>query len=181
MPVVKAQRLVKQKRIGDVLDAAGLKVVACDRIIDATCNKRRPDFLIDAGTHFLVVEVDEFQHRGAACEERRMFQIAQALGMPTVFIRFNPDSYKTPSGGKGTATVATRERELIKWAAHYAKVGTAPTGAEVSVLWMFYDGWTPKQGAEKLELTERGEPVSAAAESAGGNDCPEYPAECPLE
>ena len=174
--VVKAQRLVKQKRIGDVLGAAGLAIVASDRIVDATCNKRRPDFLVDAGTHFLVVEVDEFQHRGAICEERRMFQIAQALGLPTVFIRFNPDNYKTPGGGKGTATVATRERELINWAAHYAKAGTSPVGAHVSVLWLFYDGWTPRQAAVKLELTELGGPSAI-----GENALAECAFECPTE
>ena len=41
-----------------------------------------------------MVEVDEFKHRGAdyKCDERRMYDIIAKLGVPCIFIRYNPDS-----------------------------------------------------------------------------------------
>ena len=49
---------------------------------------------IDMGFFFLVIEVDEFQHkRGAySCEKKRMQEITNMLGGPTVFLRYNPDN-----------------------------------------------------------------------------------------
>ena len=57
--------------------------------------KKRPDFVFDAYTHKIVVEVDEHQHDNynCECEQVRMAQITQAIGMPTIFIRYNPDNY----------------------------------------------------------------------------------------
>lgn len=161
-----SERLVKQKRVGAVLAEAGIVPVSVDRVVDSSCNKRRPDFLIDAGTHFVVVECDEHQHRGSACETRRMFEIAQALGLPTVFVRYNPDAYKTAGGTRGNASAAAREKCLARWARHYTKAGTAPAGAQVSALWLYYDGWTAlsdRKPATPLEITELGDEVAGPA------------------
>jgi hypothetical protein len=59
------------------------------------CRNFRPDILIDCNTHFLVVEVDEDQHKvyAESCEVIRMLNIHESLGMRTVFIRFNPDLF----------------------------------------------------------------------------------------
>jgi hypothetical protein len=53
-----------------------------------------PDLRWDCVWFHLILEVDEFQHRGAEykCDERRMVEILSKLGMPCVFIRYNPDS-----------------------------------------------------------------------------------------
>jgi hypothetical protein len=53
-----------------------------------------PDLRWDCGWFQLILEVDEFQHRGAEykCDERRMMDIIAKLGMPCVFIRYNPDN-----------------------------------------------------------------------------------------
>jgi hypothetical protein len=66
---------------------------------DNTNDKERkghlfPDIRIDCGFYQLIVEVDEFEHRGAnyACDKRRMFDIIAELGMPCIFIRYNPDT-----------------------------------------------------------------------------------------
>jgi hypothetical protein len=42
----------------------------------------------------LILEVDEFQHRGSEykCDKRRMMNIISKLGMPCIFIRYNPDN-----------------------------------------------------------------------------------------
>ena len=60
----------------------------------------RPDILFhrvferNGMTWRVVVECDEFQHRGLAykCDMQRMSDIAEELGEPVHFIRFNPDT-----------------------------------------------------------------------------------------
>jgi len=53
-----------------------------------------PDIRFDCLTFNLIVEIDEFRHRGSNynCDERRMYDIIAKLGMPCVFIRYNPDN-----------------------------------------------------------------------------------------
>jgi hypothetical protein len=52
-----------------------------------------PDLRWDCGWFQLILEVDEFKHRGSSykCDERRMFDILSKLGMRCIFIRYNPD------------------------------------------------------------------------------------------
>lgn len=69
-----------------------------DRQVLSGCIKQRPDIYIDLGDRILIIEIDEHQHRhmDVECERTRMFDIAQALGgIPVIFIRFNPDNYKS--------------------------------------------------------------------------------------
>tara|TARA_B100000131_G_scaffold318609_1_gene362824 strand:- start:925 stop:2556 length:1632 start_codon:yes stop_codon:yes gene_type:complete len=56
-----------------------------------------PDIRFDLPTYQLIVEVDEYRHRGASysCDERRMYEITKQLGLPCVFIRYNPDDKKS--------------------------------------------------------------------------------------
>lgn len=56
-----------------------------------------PDLRWDCGWFHLILEVDEYQHRGSdyKCDERRMMDIIAKLGMPCVFIRYNPDNKKS--------------------------------------------------------------------------------------
>jgi hypothetical protein len=53
-----------------------------------------PDIRYDCGHYHLIVEVDEHRHRGAdyKCDEQRMYDIIGKLGLPCIFIRYNPDS-----------------------------------------------------------------------------------------
>ena len=52
-----------------------------------------PDILYEFDTYNIIIEVDEHKHRGATyqCEMRRMYDIIAKLGLPTIFIRYNPD------------------------------------------------------------------------------------------
>lgn len=52
-----------------------------------------PDIRFDCNWFQLIVEIDEHKHRGASykCEKQRMYDIITKLGMPCVFIRYNPD------------------------------------------------------------------------------------------
>jgi len=73
-----------------------------DKTIRGGCSKRRPDLLLDLGYQIVIIEIDENQHinYGSNCETKRIMEISQDLGdRPIVFIRFNPDEYKT---GKST-------------------------------------------------------------------------------
>jgi hypothetical protein len=60
------------------------------------CGRERPDFVFDGLTFKVIVEVDEDQHRTyvSDCEIMRMKNITQALGMPCIWIRYNPDHFK---------------------------------------------------------------------------------------
>jgi len=53
-----------------------------------------PDIRFDCGVFNLIVEVDEHEHRGAdyKCDKQRMYNIIAKLGLPCIFIRYNPDS-----------------------------------------------------------------------------------------
>ena len=95
------RRLAKQTRVKLHLDNyLKYKCISYDKRIDnGICGNERPDFLFEspAGSHFVILEVDEDQHYGRAeeCECTRMVNISQSLGLPTIFIRYNPDEYKT--------------------------------------------------------------------------------------
>jgi hypothetical protein len=100
----KRVRLAKQKTVKNYLDRHfELKYISYDKQIDyGICGKERPDFLFDCKSFYLVLEVDEDQHeqRNCECEQVRMINISQSLGMPTLFLRFNPDKYKLNKGDK---------------------------------------------------------------------------------
>ena len=72
-----------------------------DKRIYGGCSLRRPDLLLDLGTHIIIIEVDENKHTDydCSCEHKRLMELSQDVGhRPIVFIRFNPDSY-TDTGG----------------------------------------------------------------------------------
>jgi len=72
-----------------------------DKRIQEGCSRRRPDLLLDLGSHILIVEVDENKHTDydCSCEHKRLMELSQDVGhRPIVFIRFNPDAYTNPDG-----------------------------------------------------------------------------------
>jgi hypothetical protein len=65
------------------------------------CSRRRPDMMTDLGSHVIIVEVDENQHRDydCSCENKRLMEISKDVNhRPVVFIRFNPDDYVSKTG-----------------------------------------------------------------------------------
>ena len=141
--------LFKQKEVGKVLAAAGHPPEQTDRIIDCgTCGRERPDFLWDAKTHWVIVEVDENQHltNPEQCECTRMVNIHGSLGMPVVFIRFNPDRYRRAGEKRRSAGDSLRKRYdiLIRWLEWVLEHEDArPRGPEDSLrsVQLFFDGW----------------------------------------
>ena len=135
----------KEMMVKGWLDAAGIQYTSHDKMVEGgACVKYRPDFLIDAGTHYEVVEVDERQHYGNACEceQTRMVNLSQALAKPTVFFRINPDGYK-PLAGKAVPLESRREPLLrwIRWLMNPEGNGNpAPRGNFCEVRELFFDG-----------------------------------------
>ena len=73
----------------------------CDRRIEDGCSLRRPDCLLDLGSHIIITEVDENKHDSydCSCENKRLMEISQDLQhRPIIFIRFNPDDYIDQNG-----------------------------------------------------------------------------------
>jgi len=74
-----------------------------------------PDILINCDTHFIVVEVDEGQHKqyDKECEYIRMNNVYLAKGLPVVFIRFNPDDFKV-NNTRNKTVLKTKLKKLLK-------------------------------------------------------------------
>jgi hypothetical protein len=67
-----------------------------DKKVKDGCSKRRPDLLLDMGSHIIIVEIDENKHSNydCSCEHKRLMEISQDVNhRPIIFIRFNPDEY----------------------------------------------------------------------------------------
>lgn len=139
--VFKRVRLAKQREVKVLLDNSGHgDYVVYDKALDnGECGKERPDFAFDCGTHFLVLEVDENQHddRQELCECTRMINLSQSVGMKTVFLRYNPDVFKS-HGRKCNPTVNHRHSTLLKWLTYLRS--TVPEHF-LSAVFLFYDDY----------------------------------------
>jgi len=74
-----------------------------DKTIEGGCSMRRPDLLVDMGSHIIIIEIDENKHNteSYSCENKRICQIWNDVGERNIiFIRFNPDSYTNSEGVK---------------------------------------------------------------------------------
>jgi hypothetical protein len=72
-----------------------------DKKVQSGCSRRRPDLLLDMGSHIIIVEIDENKHTDydCSCEHKRLMELSQDLHhRPIVFIRFNPDDYTNQDG-----------------------------------------------------------------------------------
>ena len=72
-----------------------------DKKIKDGCSNKRPDLLVDIGTHIIILEIDENKHStyDCSCENKRLMLLSQDVGhRPIVFIRFNPDGYIDQEG-----------------------------------------------------------------------------------
>ena len=74
--------------------------VADKKVLDG-CSLRRPDLLLDLGSHIIIIEIDENKHTDydCICENKRIMELSQDLQhRPIIFIRFNPDDYTNQEG-----------------------------------------------------------------------------------
>ncbi len=94
----------------------------CDKRVEDGCSRRRPDLLLDMGTHIVIVEVDENSHDGydPTCEEKRLGEIwGDVHHCKIVFVRFNTDKYKGEDGNNVPSSWRTDKRGVYtvcpKW------------------------------------------------------------------
>ncbi len=91
------------------------------------------------GSHYVIVECDENQHRDrpCECEQRRMIEIYQSLGgMRVLFIRYNPDGYKINGESQDTperVRLDTLSRVLMEWS---DRIPEHP----LQVIYLYFDG-----------------------------------------
>jgi hypothetical protein len=107
---------------------------------DGKCGKERPDFVWDCGTHKVILEVDEYQHKDnpPECENTRMKNITQAFYMPCLWIRYNPDKYK---GWRNHVREKTRLIYLWKTLEECFKSIPETTEETLRVVYLFYDNF----------------------------------------
>ena len=148
---VKAER--KELEIKNLLDQYEIKYTH-DSVVSDGCSKKRPDFLIPTEWGNIILEVDEHQHKrknySCECEVQRMKQIYHDVGCShLLFIRYNPDSYKTVRGNPTSQN--ERFDFLIKMIREY--IHTKP-GSNLSVVYLFYDKFITDPNSEYVGCVE---------------------------
>lgn len=116
------------------------------------CGKERPDFTWASGT---TLEIDEWQHKfgyNPECERIRMVNITAAMGIPTLFVRFNPDEYTGWKSGM-------RSRERHDYLVRFLRQQLSEPQIETRVVHLFFDSFTGTPVFEPLDVL----PVHAAS------------------
>ena len=142
---VKKVQHAKEIRVKNVLDANKIEYLSHDKIPEFACNKKRPDFIFDLISFFVILEVDENQHSNYACEceQGRMIMLHQDFGgAPVIFIRYNPDKYIDWQGKKHAETsIIDRETILLNLLKDLKNI--KEYNIPLSVYYLFYDGFNP--------------------------------------
>jgi hypothetical protein len=108
-----------------------------------------PDFVFDCGSHIVILEVDEDQHKGyqKECEIIRMKNITQGFGgLPVFWIRYNPDDFKKDNQLVQMDEL-TKAQHLLDWLRVSFKrqiIQTEGNTVKPEVVYLFYDGWDEK-------------------------------------
>jgi hypothetical protein len=127
-----------------------------DTILDhGVCGKERPDFVWDCASHKVILEVDENQHKSypAQCEIKRMWNITQGIGMPVLWIRYNPDSYV----GQPAWLKHSDRTQILLTILKCAFQDTPQTEDDTCrVKYIFYDGYDPEKMIYPLQLVWMG-------------------------
>lgn len=118
----KRPRLAKQREVVQFLqnELASHPFTSMDQVpleLKDCGRKERPDVMWDLLDRIVLLEIDEHQHetRPCECEQARMMNISQALGCErTVWIRFNPDKFRSPESSK-FASPCRRHAVLKSW------------------------------------------------------------------
>ncbi len=120
-----------------------------DKTVAGGCSRKRPDFLLTADWGNIVLEVDEFQHKRKTypceCEITRMKEIYFDCGVKNLlFIRYNPDIYKTVTG-EIPMTKKKRQDLLVKIIREQLKKKKVKN---LGVMYLFYDHFS----ADAIEI-----------------------------
>jgi len=155
----KRRRLAKQDEVKHFLavkmpqhppnstDRTPAELLACG-------DRERPDFLWDRGHLVVILEVDEDQHMGRACEceQARMINISQVMAAPhTLWIRYNPDKYTSSGAQLKPGVRRDTLRRVLLWAIE-ASPETCAAWPVIGVTQLFFDGFLPVQADEIQSL-----------------------------
>lgn len=150
-----------------------------NRTIDGGCSRRRPDVFLDLGTFILVIEVDETQHRGYSCENRRLMELFQDGGArPVVIVRFNPDEFVDAQECRATSCFGldskgfcqVKPSKVDEWQARlevlFARIeaflARPEMDREVTVEHLFFDGFDTRHLSSS---------VSDQSDASDGGSC----------
>jgi hypothetical protein len=143
---------IKEKIVLNYLDqninTKNIIKIIDDKTLNHFCNKYRPDRVYDCGTHYVIVEVDENQHKryhsicskGEKAELIRMHEIRNAAGIHCIFLRFNPDDFKV-NNEKKKINMAQRLKILKKWIEYCFNKIPNKDLVPVEVKYLFYDNY----------------------------------------
>ena len=142
---IKRVTKLKEHKIAILLKHNNLIPLSHDKMIDhGECSRRRPDFLFETPTHWVILEIDEFQHKAEhySCECFRIIDIVNAFGgKPTFFLRYNPDSFKSWNGRKKEISEIKRHEILIKALQSCLNLPPNDITEFIRIRYLFYDGY----------------------------------------
>jgi hypothetical protein len=139
---------MEENAVRSLLVHNGYSNFVYDRALPDNCGMTyRPDFLFEKPGFFVILEVDEHQHKTyhcagqcicdvkplCECEYKRMREITFINTIPTLFLRFNPHKYKTKGSMK---SIAARHDELLRVLKQSLIDGPK---ARCEVKYLFYD------------------------------------------
>jgi hypothetical protein len=135
---------VKEIFIKETFDINDIEYTTWNKRIIGGCSIYRPDFVRDKDSFMIVIDIDEHQHKSydRECEINRMIQIHQDIGLPCVFIRYNPDQYRDHNDNLIKST-AGREKilsDLVRGLSNRDPIKN-PIEDSLSVYYLFYDGY----------------------------------------
>jgi hypothetical protein len=136
--------------------------------------RKRPDFQLLGEYATAVLEVDENQHArnfmrpssaapqpgpeaplpsststtgySCDCELARMIALHGAFGLPTIFIRFNPDKY-VDSEGKTVSASREHVFRCLDYLEHIMeRINSAPVADGLYIAYLYYDGMRADHG-----------------------------------
>jgi hypothetical protein len=138
-PVSTKRQRTREMTVHKLLESTqDLRHFVYNKSIGFSCGNFRPDFLLDAGTHYVIVECDEDQHQAydPECERIRMLNILYAQGMRCVFIRYNPDAFKIKTT---IMMVSEKKRHTVLLETIREHMKPSESG-NIDVVYLYYDG-----------------------------------------
>ncbi len=124
-----------------------------DKPVKDGCSKRRPDLFLDMGSHVVIVEVDENQHKtyDCTCENRRVMEISKDVShRPVVMVQFNPDGYICKGKGKIPTPWAYNKKGLCTARPKWKKDWEARLEALANTV----DYWMKNKSDKLIEVVE---------------------------
>jgi EsV-1-7 cysteine-rich motif len=164
-PVCKGYK-TKEKHVGNFIteqhisnDIIRSYRITFDKSVTGGSSRRRPDIMLDIGTHVVIIEVDENSHNTKAycsCDNKRIMELFEDVKRrPMVVIRFNPDKYKDHLGvshpscfGRHASLDVPIIKHKIDWEFRLKLLGeqllehsSRVPEKEITVMHLFFDGF----------------------------------------